>query len=242
MTYEQPPPDAGSRAGPPPPPADALRRNGKAQPREHDRAFADAMRGAGLMGELDDDELARLAASGLDDEEGPARRLDLAQGYYAAGGDSEAAARRRAADRFFAHTAEQSGTAAELVARLAALFPELEEVTLERIGGEDGALVLHAGEERAAVVDAYEESLDTDEIDLRDIEGGGVATISVPSLVRALNELLDKHEVRQRLVELRSDGARELYVATGVTKATKLLEAGHLEDEALEELVDFASW
>src|SRR5690606_14851192 len=81
--------------------------------------------------------------------------------------------------------------------------------------------------------DDYEEALDTDEIDLRELEDrrrrGQMVTVR--GLVRSLNGLLDRHGVRERLVALRSGDAREIYVAMSETDAVALARGGGGEEE-----------
>lgn len=202
---------------------------------EHeDRAFLDALREAGLMGEVDAEELLRLAseASEGDSEERCATMLEL---YYTAGGDPSVSARRRRADRFFMHRVDQAATAVSLVARLVELVPEIGNARLERIGGAAGPLVLRSGDYVAAV--------DDDEDDeLPDRREDGVETVSVRGIVRALNVLLERHGVRERLIALRGDGEREMYAALGVRQALQLARAGCLEDRDAEDVLELGAW
>lgn len=225
---------AETRGGPPssaptaPSPADA------------DDTFVKTLRGAGLLSELDPEELGRISPQ-LTSNRPEERQLDLLELYYAAGGDATAAARRVGQDRFFVHRDDSHMGALEVLRHLESLFPELGELRLERIGDEEGPLVLRSSEHISPLVDAYEEELDTDEVDLRDMEQDQ-PMVSVHSLVGGLNGLLSRHGVRARLVELRSDGRREVYVASSLAKATSLLQHDLLEDEDAEELMDFAGW
>lgn len=211
-----------------------------------DLKFVETLRGAGLCDELEGDELLRVATV-IGDAEGLDRRIDVLEAYYDAGGDRGLGEARRVRDRFFLQRATEPVTAARLVERLREITPELGAVALERIGGgEDGPLVLRAGEHFAALLDDYEETLDTDEIDLREIEErrreGNVTMVTVRGLVRAVNALLDRHGVRQRMIALRSDEAREVYVATSVTEAIELARAGWLEDDDVEDVMELAGW
>ena len=125
--------------------------------------------------------------------------------------------------------------------RLGAITPELGPDTLERIGSDDGPLVLRAGEHLAAVTDPEEEEeLDTGPIDLSELEES--ATITVRGLVRAVNILLDRFGVRERLVPLPSDGRREAYGALPVAEAMTLCRAGALDVTNAERLFDLAAW
>src|SRR5690606_13390209 len=84
---------------------------------EDDRAFLDALRGAGLLGELDHDELLRIASE-VEEDSAEARRVTLLELYYTGGEDREIGARRRRADRFFVQRVGQPATASGLVSRL----------------------------------------------------------------------------------------------------------------------------
>lgn len=234
MSTESPPenPSARMSAAPPPTPAEA------------DVGFVHSLRGAGLLEDLSDTLLQvfleRLGAT----QDADARRVDLLELYYQAGGDSELARRRVVQDRFLLHHGEDETSAHEIVRRLLALLPELPtSVRLERIGenSDDGPLVLRGGDHLSAVDDEEEEgNLDTGEIDLSSLEEQ--PTIAVRSLVSAVNVLLERHDVRRRLLLLRSDGAREVYVATGPTEAAALCKHGCLELEDPSELFEFAAW
>ncbi len=208
-----------------------------------DQLFLDAMSAAGLLEELDEEELLRLASE-VGEGEPDERCVTLLELYYDAGGDEEAAGRRRRKDRFFLQRVDQPATASGLVARLVELTPELAEVTLERIGGGDGPLVLRSGEHFAAVLDDYEEETDTGELDIREAElrKSGVPMVTVRGLVHALNVLLDRRGVRERLVALRGDAEREIYAGLGVTEAMQLTRSGCLEDDDAEDVMDLGAW
>lgn len=211
---------------------------------EEDRIFLEALRTAGLMSELDEEELLRVASEASDGEV-EARRVTMLEIYYAAAGDEAASARRREEDRFFLQRVGEPATAAGLVKRLTALTSELSGVRLERIGGgDDGPLVLRAGEHFAAVLDDYEEETDTGELDLVEAEQRkrAVPMVTVRGLVRAINVLLDRHGVRGRLVALRGDEEREVYVALGVSEAVQLAQLGYLEDEEAEDVMELGAW
>lgn len=230
---------------PPPPPAARMNAPGPhsmALPSDADLAFVKALRDAGLLQDFDDRELARaVTAQQLRSTRGLARSIDLLETYYGAGGDAAIAASRRARDRYFVHREDDAVTALRLVERLAALAPEVGVVVMERIGGGlDGQLVLRAGEQIAAVVDDYEESLETNEIDLRDLDPG--QTITIRGLVRAINVLLSHVGVRSRLLPLRSDVQREVYLGVDLSAAMELATAGVLEDEDAGEVMDLGSW
>lgn len=208
---------------------------------ETDLAFVDALRKTGLLGELEGEELLRVA----NEIEGPdveRRHVDLLEVYFRAAGDDAASKRRRTADRFFLQRAGEPATAAGLVQRLADLVPELETVSLERIGGDEGPLVLRNASHFAAVLDHFEEEADTDEIDLRQLDPDEVPMVTVRGLVHALNVLLDRSGVRERLVSLRGDPEREVYVWMGVADVATLSQGGYLEDEDLQDVMELAAW
>lgn len=211
---------------------------------EEDVGFLVALRQAGLLEELDEEELLRLATE-VEETESERRRVELLELYYRAGGDAVASQRRRLRDRFFVQRAGEPATAAGLVARLVALTPELTDVQLERIGGgDDGPLVLRSGEHFCAVLDEYEEETDTDEIDVQELEErkNDVPMVTVRGLVRAINVLLDRNGVRERLVSLRGDVHREVYVQLGVSEAMLLAKSGYLEDLDAEDVMELAGW
>lgn len=234
MSTEPPPESLPARMSAAPPPT----------PAQEDVAFVHSLRGAGLLEDLTDTLLQvfleRLGATHHAD----ARRADLLELYYQAGGDDELARRRVVQDRFLLHHSEDETSAHEIVRRLLALLPELPtSVRLERIGenSDDGPLVLRGGEHLSAVDDEEEEAdLDTGEIDLSGLNDK--PTIAVRSLVSAVNVLLERHNVRRRLLLLRSDGLREVYVATGATEAVTLCKRGCLELDDPTLLFEFAAW
>lgn len=209
-----------------------------------DLKFLERLRQAGLIRDLDEDELLRVATS-IPDADGLERRIDLLEAYYGGGGDVTLARARARQDRFLLQRASEPVTTTVLLSHLADVAPELGELVLEQIGtGDDGPLVLRAGEHIAALVDDDEELLDPDQIDLTDLEipEGAIATITLRGLVRAVNVLLDRHGVRDRMVALRSDAEREVYLATTVTEALELAQSGWLEDDDVEDVMELASW
>jgi hypothetical protein len=211
---------------------------------EEDREFLEALQRCGLLNELKSEELLRLASE-VESTDEEIRRVDLLHIYYEASGDEAASKRRREQDRFLVQRVGDPATAASLVARLAQLAPELGAVRLERIGGGDGPLVLRAGEHFSAVLDDYEEESDTDELDLKAVqqrERKGPPMVTVRGLVRALNVLLDRHGVRDRLIALRGDEHREVYVGLGVSEAIQLGQAGMLDDEDTEDVMELGAW
>ena len=101
--------------------------------------------------------------------------------------------------------------------------------------------MLRHGEHLSAVVDEHLENPDTGEVDLRDLDLGP-PTVSVCSIVRALNSLIARSGGRRRLVPLRADGEREAYIAVPVTDALTLAKEGILEIEDPEGIMDFGAW
>ena len=212
-------------------------------PSKSDAAYVSALREAGVLKDIGDVLLQvlqeRLGAS----HDAFARRLDLIELYYQGGGDEEIGRKRVLEDRFFCHRSDEPISAHGIVRRIAGVTPELTAVRLERIGAgdsDDGPLVLRAGDHLAAVEEHDEADLDTDEIDLNELSD--VSTISVRALVGAVNVLLDRHDIRERLVLLPTDGGRESFIATGVTEAMLLCKNGFLEETAPESLIEFGGW
>lgn len=186
------------------------------------------MKEAGLISELSDTLLMVLLerVDAKDDED--ARRLDLLSLYYLGGDDDEVAARRRSIDRWFVHDERRPVNAHTIVGRLANLAPELGDVSLERIGSDDGPLVVRAGDHLSAVTDE----------DAEEDEG----YITVRGLVGALNVLLERNDIRERWVQLRGDGRREGFVALGVTEAMLLCRYDCLEEDDPERVMEFGAW
>lgn len=211
---------------------------------QDDRDFVDALKQAGLVPDLGGEELARVVRM-ADGKKGLERRATLLEAYYAAGGDAAVAGTRRTVDRFLVQREGDPLNTSILLSHLSELAPELGEIVLERIGGGDeGPLVLRSGENFAALLDDYEENLDTGELDLRDIDARDpkAMAVTVRGLVRAVNALLERIGVRERFVQLASDHAREVYVAVPLTEALELARAGHLEDENAEAVMEHGCW
>ncbi|MGB8331767.1 MAG: hypothetical protein WCE62_16690 [Polyangiales bacterium] len=195
---------------------------------KRDEDFVRLLHSAGLACELD---LALLStiASKVTESRVDTRRMDILGLYYRGNDDASVASRRRTSDRFFMHDDYFSVNAHQLVAALAKLNPEIATVTLQRIGDEDGPLVLRTGEHFSAVTD-------------EDDEGAEQGTVAVRALIRALNALLKKARVPERLVPLVPDESRELYVGVTEDGAMTLLQGGCTEISAVAALREFASW
>jgi len=212
-----------------PPPADDLYlQEETAGYSKRDEEFVSLLNAAGLACELDSRQLAAIA-SNVSEERIDSRRMDILELYYGGNEDPSVASRRCASDRFFVHHDHFSVTAHQIVAALANLNTEVEAVKLQRIGTDDGPLVLRAGEHFSAV---------TDEED----DAGEGETVAVRALVRAMNALLAKSGVDERLVPLIPDEVRELYVGVTEEGAMTLLQGGCTEISVVQALREFASW
>lgn len=212
----------------PPPTEDVYPRDEHLAPSKRDEEFVRLLNAAGLACELDPRQLATLT-SDLDETQIHSRRMDILELYYRGNGDPSVASRRRKSDRFFMHNVYFSVNAHQLVSLLADLNPEVASIELRRIGADEELLVLRAGEHFSAVTDEDDENAESD-------------TVAVRALVRALNALLAKAEVRERLVPLTPDESRELYVGVTEEGAMTLLQSGCTELSAIAALRDFASW
>ncbi len=231
-----------------PPPSSAVLASGEAPPHDKDVAFLQALRNVGLLPELAGEELKRSlrCARDLGKREGSAQfRMDVLEAHYTAAGNEGISRSRRQVDRFFIHHESEIVTASTLLDRLAALAPEIGPIALERIGaGADSTLVLRAGDDFVALLDDFEETMDTGDIDIRDLDAGASpsAMVTVRGLVRGVNVLLGRRDVRERMVPLRSDVMREIYVALPLTEAIDLARAGWLEEDSAEDVMDLGGW
>jgi len=211
------------------PPSEDLRpREESASYSKRDEEFVRLLNAAGLACELDTKQLSSIA-SNLEESRVDSRRMDILGLYYRGNDDASVAARRRSSDRFFMHNDYFSVNAHQLVSSLANLNPEIAPVKLQRIGTDEGPLVLRAGEHFSAITDEDDEDAET-------------GTVAVRALVRALNALLAKAEVSERLVPLVPDESRELYVGVTEQGAMTLLQGGCTELSAVAALREFASW
>lgn len=228
-----------------PPPASAVSASDDA-PHAKDAAFIQALRNVGLLPDLAGEELRRSlrVARGVGNREGSTQfRMDVLDAHYSADGNDGIGSSRRQVDRYFCHHENEVVTASALLDRLATLAPEVGPIALERIGaGSDSTLVLRAGDDFVALLDDFEESMDTGDVDIRDLDAGSTAMVTVRGLVRGVNVLLGRRDVRERLVPLRSDVMREIYVALPLTEAIDLARAGWLEEESAEDVMDLGGW
>ena len=211
-----------------PPSEDLHPREESASYSQRDEDFVRLLNAAGLACELDTKQLSAIA-SNLDESRVNSRRMDILGLYYRGNDDASVAARRRSTDRFFMHNDYFSVNAHQLVSSLANLNPEIAAVKLQRIGTDEGPLVLRAGEHFSAITDEDDEDAET-------------GTVAVRALVRALNALLAKAAVSERLVPLVPDDSRELYVGVTEEGAMTLLQGGCTELSAVAALREFASW
>lgn len=228
---------------PPPPPvlvANPTANSNSQPPREHmkssippplpdeaDSIYFEALRSAGLLAELTD-VLRDVLQERVGSKEEDARRLDLIELYYDANGDVPTAERRWERDRMVLLRADNGATARQIVSALAHTHPLLADARLERLGGDDGPLVVRSGDHISAVDD--------------EDAGAGSNTVSIRALVAAFNVLLERLGEQRRLVPLRGDGTREVYVALPAESAMTLCLAGHLDEMSTNELITLASW
>lgn len=205
---------------------------------EEDRETLMAFQRAGLLGEMTDALLESLLDRVDPINAADVRAVDLLVLYYR-DGDRAVADRRHRADRFVLIEEAVPLVAAQVIDQLADLFPELPSLALVRIGGPDGPLVLQTGEQTIAIDDDGE--LEEGEVDLSDFEE--TDTVSVQALIGALNQMLERFGVLERLILLRGDGrGREAYGATGAAEAARLCREGQIEDLDDEVLFDLAGW
>lgn len=205
--------------------------------------FVEQLQDAGLLGDMDDGWLAAYTPR-RGEPRATSRRLDLLRAWYEPSADDAPAgvARdRRRADRFLLHEVDDPADAAALVDRLDTLTPELPQLRIERLGSADGPLVLRAAGTVVPILDDEASGLDTNEIDLTEVEDAP-ETVSVRSLVAAVNALLARAGGDARLVPLAPDATREAYVGVPRAAAEALLEAGLLEDGDVASLAEHAGW
>jgi hypothetical protein len=195
---------------------------------KRDEAFMRVLNAAGLACELHIGLLAQISGD-LSEARIDTRRMDILEQYYAGGNDPDVATRRRKSDRFFVHRDTSPCSAHDIVATLAKLNPEVASVQIQRIGNDGGPLVLRAGEHFSVVTDP-------------DDEQAAPGTVAVRALIRALNSLLARANVAERLISLLPDDERELYVGVTEVGAMTLMQAGCTEQSTVDALRDFASW
>ena len=203
--------------------------------------FIEAVRAVGLLGDADAAEIARCRSEVRDSKELTARHQFL-RAYYGAAGDGARSAARMHADRYFGYLEDDAMTAKKLLARLVSLCPEVGDAQIDRVGSaEDGQLVVRSGEVAIAIYDDAQLSEDTDELDIRELERPN-EMVTVRGIVRAINALLARGEVRKRLIALKAAEGWETYVGLGVHDAVDLLIGGWLEDEATEDVMELGAW
>ncbi|MCZ6806366.1 MAG: hypothetical protein O7F08_05390, partial [Deltaproteobacteria bacterium] len=140
------------------PPADDLRLEEEtAGYSKRDEEFVRLLNAAGLTCELDLRQLEAITAN-VSEERIDSRRMDVLELYYRGNEDPSVASRRRTSDRFFLHHDHFSVTAHQIVESLANLNSEIAPIKLQRIGTNDGPLVLQAGENFSAVTDEEDDT------------------------------------------------------------------------------------
>lgn len=212
----QPPEARSSKSSMPPP-----------LPEQADSIYFEALRGAGLLQDLND-VLLHVLQERVGSKDEDARRLDLIELYYDANGDIPTAERRWERDRIVLLRADNGATARQIVSALAQTHPSLVDARLERLGGDDGPLVVRSGDHMSAVDD--------------EDASAPANTVAIRSLVAAFNVLLERQGEQRRLVPLRGDGRREVYVALPTEAAISLCLAGHLDEMSTNELITLAGW
>lgn len=205
---------------------------------EEDRETLIALQRAGLLGELSDAAMEAMLDRVDPTKAADTRTVELLRFYYQ-DPDPAVADRRRRADRFLFIEERRGHSAPEIIRELGQLFPELPAAAIIRIGGSDGPLVMQAGEQTIAVDDHAE--LEEDEVDLSELVEED--SVSVQALVAALNQLLERFNISERLILIRADDQRrEAYAATGAAEALRLCREGQVEDLDDEVLCDNAGW
>jgi hypothetical protein len=189
------------------------------------------LQAAGILRELSLSELDRIMRALREDAPPENRRLSLLEAYYGASTDAVAALRRRATDRWFLFHAGDMIGAPQLVQRVLGVLPEIAGAHLERVGGSapgQGTLVMRLGDHVCAVDEE---------------QAGRDANVSVQEVVRTMNVLLERKNVRARLVGLFGDGEREGYVGLpSLSSALALVEAGYLTAPDIETLMGLTAW
>ena len=194
----------------------------------HDREFVDLLQVVGLASELDTNHLHSVT-NDLAETRIDVRRMDILERYYKANGDNRTASQRKRSDRLIVHNASDRVTARALIERMSALVPEVATTELQRIGGQDGPLVLRSGDNLSAITDD-------------DIEMSEEGTLSVKSIVRAFNRLIAYTSLSFRFVPLVSDESREIYVALSKEGMLKMVHGGCVERLPMSSIDDFAAW
>ena len=198
------------------------------RPNDELRSFVSRYRDAGLAAEFSEILQSKFADAIPTSGDEVAKRIDILEKYYGGSDDRESSSRRSRMDRFYIHKVSDQRYASEILSGLNDLVPEIPDVRLEKLEGTGGMLVLRAGDEISAIQDDLHSASSTD--------------ISVASIVNAINLLMNRFEIRDRFLQLRTDGEREAFFATGVSEGILLCNAGFLEDGSIEELMEFGSW
>ena len=198
-------------------------------PEEDDRAFVQSLRDSGLLRDLSESLLDVYFASLDPQEDSDARQIDVLEFYYA-GTDPAASARRLEDDHVMFFRDGDVASARTILSKLCAILPDIGDVKLEKIGGDDGALILRRGDVISAIADEEQPEVED------------VASVSVREIVRSFNGVLSREGVRERFVELAADGTREIYVAVRVAEALMLCNANCLGDDNVDDIMEYAAW
>ena len=197
-----------------------------------DLDFVKALKAAALLGDMNLERLPSIRHA--DARPGVlARRQALLRVYYAADGDAETSLRRRLRDRYFALHADDPASAAEIVAALSDIAPELSDLRLTQLheSANRTSYVLKAGSWMSRIADDWARLSH---------QRGPVITNALPvrSIIRALNELLHNADAPQRLAPLLTDRTMDVYVGISRENAGMLSQCGYLEDIDIEDVIE----
>lgn len=216
-----------------------------------EHAFLITLKKGHRLSGCDQEEINRMSAL-MDDMEGTLdrneptairRRLEILELYFSPDSPTLRDQRRRE-DRYISRAVGDKDNLLHMLSELSFLYPELAPVTYERVGG---VLLIKAKEHVSAVLDDFEELSDSSEIDMLAIEHklkheGTVSRVTFRGVVRAINVLLDRVGVRERLLPLRSDHKRESYIALGVAEAIEIAREDWLGEQEAEAILNLGGW
>lgn len=180
--------------------------------------FISAMQAAGVLGDFDESTLHDVLQSEVPNCTG---RLNVLCHYYGVGAGRDDGLRRRKADRFFLYRDSNPVAASSVVAAIALLCPELENLELTKLG--DGERLLRTSNQFAPI-----------EVNAPDV--------ALERIFSCVNSLLARNGVADRFVRLQSDEGREAYFATNVTAALNLCQADYLEHDKPEDVMALGQW
>lgn len=198
-----------------------------------------ALRGAGLARELDHRTLrSRL---GVGAEHAPTRDsvFALLEGYYRGDDEFTAGSRRRGQDRWIAVLADEAVAARQIVARIAAVLPELGPMAFveEKRDGVSRLVLRVAGS--CAEVDP--EEVEEERIGASESIYYARRTVTVDALVAAANDLLAQRGATFRLLPLDGPGNAAAFVAVEPAGAA-MLDAVGAWAPPLDQLDEFTAW